>query len=341
MRCKVLSRAALTFVLLVTLLMGAQLKVQRALISSASPQVSSLIHPLWAQPAPSHVVNIWLSEKQARCPQQIPLSAEGQLLFELPFNVKVAAPTEPSLVQVHIAPQLVVVRVREPKAWGASLGVGLSFVFEQGGTLYCDLTPTPQGALKLKATPQEPRNLVVRVRELEPALKQERAALELLERVALGEPSAQGAEVSLAERELQQSLERLKAQWLEETLLSELARRPLTLSQAPPIRAQDNLIYVTLTQRFWLQTYTWIRVELINRSQPSFELSELTLEREGRAPHVVTRRPSQLTLPPDAQPRALSLSLPRALLSDHTLAPTLVFKAKDGRVVRVSLPEEL
>ena len=288
---------------------------------------------------------LWIGEGASRCERPLPLRVGRQLIFELPYEVKVAAPSAQGLVEVHIAPQLVVVRALE-SGWGAQAHVGLSLVFQQGGTLYCELT-----------APRDPSELtpaLVHVRLATQRANTLRAALSLIDQrlnerlnkglnEGLNTPQAPLTELeSAVEVELQDKLSALKRSWQAESLLKTLSRHPLTLSQRPPLRAQEGLIYLTLTQRFWLGGQVWLRASLINRSQPTFELESLSLRRTGRADERLVTSPERVAVSADGVEHPFATTLTHAQLYQAGEATAqLVARARDGREVTLALPDEL
>lgn len=298
---------------------------------------------------PEETHTLWIGEGASRCERPLPLRVGRQLIFELPYEVKVAAPSAQGLVEVHIAPQLVVVRALE-SGWGAQAHVGLSLVFQQGGTLYCELT-----------APRDPSEItpaLVHVRRATQRAKMLREAVSLIDhhlnhhlnkdlskdfnKRLKGSQAPLTELESAVEVELQDKLSALKRSWQAESLLKSLSRQPLTLSQRPPLRAQEHLIYLTLTQRFWLGGQVWLRASLINRSQPTFELESLLLRRAGSADERLVTSPKRVTVSADGVERPFATTLTHAQLYQASEAPAqLVARARDGREVTLTLPDEL
>lgn len=286
----------------------------------------------------AEVRELWLSETITRCPEPIELSSSGQLTLELPEEVQVAAPAQRGALIVHIAPQLVVIQPQDPLRWAQRAQVGLTVILKGGGRLYCEFTPP-----KRPHSPDPRAVSVLRFRRPAPYLEVQRAALRLLKQAQEGTLSL---DPMLSEREriglqeVQRSLIALQHDAHQKLSLRELSARPLELSERPPVRVQEGLIYLTLTQRFRLGEHLYVRATLMNRSQPSFQISTFELKLPTGDSLPVSFYPQPLTASPDGRPRRFAFLLPISALKGSAVQPTLLLTATDGRALSLSLPQD-
>ena len=317
-RALLLSRRSLALMSLLCVAPSAAVSATPVTVSEPSPQ--------------EEVLELWIGEGASQCPKSLSLAPDRQLMLELPEEAQVAAPTRQGVLRVHIAPQLVVIEPLNPNRWRDAPPVGLSVVLAGGGRIYCSFAPPAEGA-------EPPRVSIVRFRVTEPALKARREALSLLKEA--GELSEQGdVDGPLALQEISRSLKELSVAGQERLNLRALSTQALELSRLPPVRAQEGLIYLTLTQRFSLGDRLWVRASLHNRSQPRFELQSLTLTPHGGQPLELNYEPREIIAPPDGRARFLAFSLPLRVLKSAERPPTLTLNSRDGRSLSLTLPRE-
>ena len=175
-----------------------------------------------------------------------------------------------------------------------------------------------------------------------PQLQARREALKLLEN--LQADHAQSRALSPREQRdiqaLSQALNKALMSLTRSHKLKLLSAHPVELSEAPPIRAQEHLIYLTLTQRLTLGEERWVRAQLVNRSQPPFTLSTISLKLPNGDVLPVLFEPKALTAQPDGQAQAFAFMLPMSALKNGGLQPTLSVRSTDDREVSLTLPEE-
>ena len=290
-------------------------------------------------PLQAEVSELWLSETITRCPQPLTLAPNGQLTLELPEDVQVAAPAQRGRLTVHIAPQLVVVQAQDPLRWRGDLIAGLTVILKTGARLYCEFTP-PQGPVAL----QNPTlSSVIRFRRPTPFLEAQRAALSLLHQLqaedALGDPLLSERE-QLGLQEVRRGLHNLTRRAHQKLTLEQLSASPISLSPHPPIRAQEGLIYVTLTQRFTMGESLYVRAQLLNRSQPAYQLNALELSLATGDTLSIPFYPRSVTAPPDGVGRYFAFKLPLSALKMGEVRPTLSMTSVDGRSLSLSLPAD-
>jgi len=287
----------------------------------------------------AEVRELWLSDTITRCPQPLTLAPTGQLTLELPEDVQVAAPAQRGRLTVHIAPQLVVVQAQDPPRWRGKVVAGLTVILKTGGRLYCEFTP-PQGPVA-HHTPAP--SSVIRFRRPAPFLETQRAALALLNQL---QEASSRSDPLLSEREelgfqeVRRALTNLQRSAHRQLTLERLSADPVSISPHPPIRAQEGLIYLTLTQRVTMGEALYVRAQLMNRSQPAYQLSELKLNLATGETLSLPFYPRNLSAPPDGVGRHFAFEIPLSALKRSEVRPTLSVTSVDGRSLSLSLPED-
>ena len=292
-----------------------------------------------AAASPLGVVDAWLSGPHSSCDAPLDFGEGGRLTFELPRPALVAAPSRGGALQVNIAPRLVVVRPRDPAGWARERPVSLSIVLEGEQSLHCRLAPRAAEPRALQADR-------VRVAPLAEHLAARRAALEVV-RALLDEVATEGdvgaaelaTDLALPTAELERAARALRDRWEARGALRVFAARELKVTELPPLRAQEGLIYLTAERLTRAGGEVWLRATLESRSQPSFTLDRLELHpRDARLrPRRLELWPADLTARPGEGARPFAA---RAPLS-HALGGELRAVSRDGRAVSLRLPESL
>lgn len=319
-----------------------QIRSLLCLIASISMWTGGLSNSSYAE-----VLELWLNNTMTHCPEPILLTSKGQVTLEFPEDIQVAAPAEQGYLQVHIAPQLVVVQPNPPDRWKPTTKVGLSVILKGGGRLYCEFyAPNSMNTTFTSPSIEEPSQKIktIRFSRTSVFVHTQRAALEMI-RKAHNMDQAQDALLNqdqrLAQQELKEALQAFQQIVYQKLLLQNLAQHPIKLSSQSPLRAQEGLIYLTIHQQFSLGNQLYLRASLLNRSQPLYEVESFKVILPTGTERSIKTEPQKLKIPPNSKAIYFAFQLPLSDLKASPVQPTLLLTSSDGRQLSLSLPIDL
>ena len=136
-----------------------------------------------------------------------------------------------------------------------------------------------------------------------------------------------------------ETIESWKKKLEQESIQKMLLASDFQVSSKPPLRAQENLIYIIIERVIRSQQHLFLRIKLKNRSQAMFELKQVQYSSSSPSlPNILWSNAdtgqliSQVRLNAGEEAKYLSLKAPLDLLNY-----ILLFTSTDGRSIQVDM----
>ena len=273
-----------------------------------------------------------MSSTSGACQPEVPLYRGSQLTLHFPRDVRVAIPSTEEGTQIFVNGRLVVVKAfpleSQQRPQHSPKQMSVTVELQSGESFYCPIA-------LLSPSPDHPQSVelirVIDQSEQERQLQEFNALLLKLIQKTSPIPS-----------QLHQQIQRYEKELMQRGIDQFLSASHLSISDSIPLRAQDELIYVTIVRAFKLEDKLYLRVQLRNHSQDPFTLDQVDYLFTEDAPRkrVWPRQTSTTHLSsspmiiiPSGQPYFLAIQLPSSAIQTGSL----IFRGKNGRTISISL----
>lgn len=319
------------------------------IIITFSLSFSFPFYPAFGQ-APRQL-NVLIDKTGGSCPQSIAIFDGLRLTLQFPSKVRVAVPSHDHMLDIFISGRLIVINPSQKRRKDRQQ-VTLTTELSSHQAFICQFEIFDQTQLREHNKPLE----LIRVQNRQAQELIEAEAIELLSNYI--ERSSQFTFNSnknsqkknplltspneLSTRLSSQSIKRIES-WQkkleQESIQKLLLASDFQVSSLPPLRAQENLIYIVIERVIRSQQNVFLRVKLRNRSQAMFELKQVKYSSSSLdLPNVLwsvtdqNQLIRQVLLKADEEAKYLSLKAPLDLLDS-----ILSFISTDGRSIQVDM----
>ena len=296
----------------------------------------------WSQGRSPQQLTFSISAQEGSCDRSVALYQGERITLKFPQKVQVSVPSQDQLVKLFISGRLVVISPLvqpQPHTQSTSGFPALSITTElvSGETFICRFEVLPRGHLLEGDKPVE----LIRIISAREERRQEDEAISLIQRrlKRLRQPQSEPRDTNDNYARLDRLLEHWQKQHSRDVIHQVFGASKLMLSSPTPLRAQENLIYITIERVMLSNEQAYLRVSLRNHSQERFNLHRVSYIPPDQSSSITlwtssqVREGERISAPPNGQEQVLVLQGPINLLKSESL----IFEEEGQRDVSINL----